>query len=108
MFSQVANSAPSNQWGLVLFATLVPMAMGIIAGLIHVVFRLGKLTQKVESLDRRVPEIPYAAVVAAGAAAGAAAGTAAGAVAGADAGSNTPPGGHTPVVGQRMRSTPTP
>ena len=40
----------ATDWGPILFATLVPLGFGIIGGLIHVVFRLGKLTQDVQTL----------------------------------------------------------
>jgi hypothetical protein len=47
----------TSTWGPVLFGTLVPLAALILGGLVHVVFRLGKLTQKVESMQDSVDHL---------------------------------------------------
>jgi hypothetical protein len=41
-------------WGPVIFATLVPVAVLIIGGLIHLSFRQGRLEQKVDELMRYI------------------------------------------------------
>ena len=40
----------AQDWGPVLFATLVPVAVLILGGLLHVVYRTGRLTTEVEHL----------------------------------------------------------
>lgn len=44
-------------WGPVIFGTSVSAFLIILGGLIHVVFRLGRLTQKVEDLSGRIDRL---------------------------------------------------
>ena len=52
-----AIASSPNEWGMVIFATLVPLGVIIIGGLLHVVYRTGKLTQQVEQLRSDVSKL---------------------------------------------------
>jgi len=53
----LAVASSPNEWGMVIFATLVPLGVIIIGGLLHVVYRTGKLTQQVEQLRHDVAQL---------------------------------------------------
>ena len=47
----------STNWGPILFGTMVPLVVVILGGIIHVVFRLGRLTEKVENVCESVDKL---------------------------------------------------
>lgn len=46
-----------TDWGPVLFATLVPVIVLVLGGLIHVVWRMGRSEQRMATIEREVCRI---------------------------------------------------
>lgn len=44
-------------WGQTFFVVLVPVAVVILGGLIHTVYRLGRLNEKVDAMERTLTAI---------------------------------------------------
>ncbi len=49
--------ATATDWGPVLFATMVPTILAILAGLIHIGIRLGRTEQRISGLEHDVQEV---------------------------------------------------